>query len=717
VSMSGALNFSLALRMALRSMYHRRVLSLATILGVAMGMMVVGSVLIVDQNSVKTEAHVRESDQRAKALYSRGFGSEAGEMSVQLVPKGGVAKHSRIVPTQEGQARPAASADDVEKAEVGEEDYQAMRLAVRLASLLTFGVGAVIVFFTLRSSVSARAREFSLLLCLGEHRGNVVLSLVIQAFCFGVVGTIVGLLMAFPAAFSLLSLGISTTGRAPMGGFWVPWTELIAMFGVSLFISLSGVVGPALSLYRISVVEILQPRFLASDFDARNLRVRSLGWLLPAFLCASYLSFRPFLKSWLSVVEFFAMEVFFVGLFAAVTLWTMPAILRFAIGVLERILERRYHLEALLAARRMRLTSQKLVFTIGSITIVFSLLMALHTVTHALKQEIVAWSKQATDPYTYYEMERPSPPHLGLSRFYATLREKKIDFFRMSERLAGDFPLRLIHSEELNRVRVAQGRPTLSPGQVILSTTLAARFGAATGDSLLIAKDGEEHSFEIAEIADDVGCFVESVSYVNLKSFAIMTEGNAFFGETLEKSLGQYAMVRPENSAQRYLTRDQHNSISSVYRWVQKGRRQGRSRVGEIDRDFLIFDFILAMTVALAAIGVANSMLIQVDARQREFSVLKVIGIENWDIAKLLLVEGILIGCVGAMLAVGLGNAIGALSVSFLDRFTLFQYGFEFSFPAIISISVLAVATCALSAIYPSWVATNRSSAESLQYE
>ena len=42
MSTSGVLNFSLALRMALRSMYHRRVLSLATILGVAMGMMARG---------------------------------------------------------------------------------------------------------------------------------------------------------------------------------------------------------------------------------------------------------------------------------------------------------------------------------------------------------------------------------------------------------------------------------------------------------------------------------------------------------------------------------------------------------------------------------------------------------------------------------------------------------------------------------------------------
>ena len=52
-----------------------------------------------------------------------------------------------------------------------------------------------------------------------------------------------------------------------------------------------------------------------------------------------------------------------------------------------------------------------------------------------------------------------------------------------------------------------------------------------------------------------------------------------------------------------------------------------------------------------------------------------------------------------------------------LDRFTLFQYEFEVSAPAMLGIGALAVAVCSLSAIYPGRVAASRSSAESLQYE
>jgi ABC-type antimicrobial peptide transport system permease subunit len=65
----------------------------------------------------------------------------------------------------------------------------------------------------MRYSVSTRAREFSLLLCLGESRRNVGASLMAEASMLGAFGTVVGLIAAFPAAAALLAACISTNGR------------------------------------------------------------------------------------------------------------------------------------------------------------------------------------------------------------------------------------------------------------------------------------------------------------------------------------------------------------------------------------------------------------------------------------------------------------------------------------------------------------------------
>ena len=123
------------------------------------------------------------------------------------------------------------------------------------------------------------------------------------------------------------------------------------------------------------------------------------------------------------------------------------------------------------------------------------------------------------------------------------------------------------------------------------------------------------------------------------------------------------------------------------------------------------------MTVVLAAVGVTNNILIQVHARKREFSVLRTVGVSRDQTTRVLLVEGAIIGLVSAMLALVLGHTLGAISVAFLDRFTLFEYVFVFSPQTGVLVSFLAVGTCCLAAVYPALLANRISSAESLHYE
>ena len=93
------------------------------------------------------------------------------------------------------------------------------------------------------------------------------------------------------------------------------------------------------------------------------------------------------------------------------------------------------------------------------------------------------------------------------------------------------------------------------------------------------------------------------------------------------------------------------------------------------------------------------------------------VGVSRGQTTRLLLVEGAVIGIVSALLALVLGHTVGGISVAFLDRFTLFEYGLAVSFRSGLLISLLAVGTCCVAAIYPALVANRISSAESLHYE
>lgn len=709
----------LSLLLAFRSLRHHRVVALATVLGVAIGMSVVCAILIVDNNTRTVSA--QQSDGTGSSLRQ----ADETEAGVSTVPLGtgrsryapsvsqisfdrkGQKKRSEpsFVPTQEGGGITAAK---------GNEDYAAMRLAVRLASLLSFLVGAVIVFYTMRFSVAARAREFCLLLCLGQSRAGVSTSLVAEALILGFLGTAIGLGISIPAGQALLSQGISTTGQMPAGTTALPWGELTAMAAISIFIALMGVAGPIRVIYRMEIAQVLQPRFLSGSTDDGTPGATSFAWLLPPAIAAMYVLARPFLISWLSVVHFFLFEAAFVTVLAAATLWWASPLLKWGISLFEHALKPVMPLETLLTGRRMRLGSRQITFAVTGIVLVFGMLTALHDITRSLKDEIAGWANDAMVPYMFYE--RTSRP-FDASGFADKLERHGLIFVRMSEKLGGALPMRLVQSADVNRYRKLAGRPPLLPGTVIVSKTLAARYDLKAGDRMTLGGSDTKHRFSIIEVADDLGFYAEDGRYVDIKSYMVFSEGNPIFADNLELTLGRYGTARFMDGSLPLWRPLSPDALYPYYLRTHFGLVRGYHQSVEIDRDFRIFDFILAMTVLLAAIGVANTLLIQVHGRGREFSVLRTIGMDRWQITKLLLAEGLIIGFVGALLAAIIGNALGAISVSFLDHFTLFEYAFRLSLRDTALFSALCIVACSVAAIYPAFVAARTSSAESLHYE
>ncbi len=717
-------NFNLAFNLALKSMKYHRMVVFATIMGVATGMCVVSTILIVDQNTARTTIK-HEALAEKMALNQQSDNKENKTEHIFTLP---ITKIQIIKDRQSVQQKKALANASVPPQELsyaltettrptakGEEDYQTMRLAIRMASLLAFFIGAIVVFYTMRFSVESRSREFALLLCLGEDKKNVALSLALETLVLGLLGTLMGLLAAFPAAFLLLKMGISTTGRVPMSGFIIPNYELCVIALISISIALLGVVAPIRELYRFQISRILKPRFVADEISKTAFRLGGMSWLIPPMLIASYLVIRPFLESWLTVVYFFIFEAIFVVILTIVTLWWTRPFLRFSVGLIEILTKPILPLESLLTVRRIRLTSEKFVFSIIGVVLVFSLLTSLHAITRTLKYEIHTWSSEAITPYFFYK--RNSAIAVNDIKLQQILNRYEMYLFRFSNTAKGAMPFRIIDVDDFNRYRKVAGKPLFAKQQVIFSRTLAARFGADVGDYLLLGTKNEQYYFKIVEISDAIGTLGEDGQYVDIKSFALFANGNPLFKNNLDLSLGNYAQLRSANADWPNLLMRYRNVLAPYYIFTKAGRDLTNWQQQEIDKDFLIFDFILIMTVFLACIGIINTLLIQVHSRGRELSVLKMIGIDRLQMFRLLLMEGLVVGFVGAILAIVLGTVLGHVTVSFLDHFTLFHYQYVWSINATLGISVLAVLSCCLSAIYPAIVATRISTAESLHYE
>ena len=135
---------------ALGSLKRNPMIAAVTVAGVAIGTLVVATVLVVDANTTKIGREPAPAVAPAPAPGDVIAEARATPQIRVLRSGAGVPVRPGLVPTQEGELAAGAPAAEPPAARGGEADYQAMRIAVRLASLLAFLVGAVIVFYTMR---------------------------------------------------------------------------------------------------------------------------------------------------------------------------------------------------------------------------------------------------------------------------------------------------------------------------------------------------------------------------------------------------------------------------------------------------------------------------------------------------------------------------------------------------------------------------------------
>jgi len=139
-----------------------------------------------------------------------------------------------------------------------------------------------------------------------------------------------------------------------------------------------------------------------------------------------------------------------------------------------------------------------------------------------------------------------------------------------------------------------------------------------------------------------------------------------------------------------------------------------------------VFGFIVLF---IAGIGIFNLMLMAVFERTREMGVLAALGMKGRRLMSLFVIEGALIGLVGAVIGGLLGLALawsvtqaGGISLSFysgMGEFTALMG--ERLYPrlgivGVINRGMIVVLLAALASLYPAWQASRKEPAEALHY-
>ncbi|MBN2432785.1 MAG: ABC transporter permease [Acidobacteria bacterium] len=146
----------------------------------------------------------------------------------------------------------------------------------------------------------------------------------------------------------------------------------------------------------------------------------------------------------------------------------------------------------------------------------------------------------------------------------------------------------------------------------------------------------------------------------------------------------------------------------------------------QMNQFFLIMNSVLGVTgsVALlvAALGIANTMIITILERRREIGVMKAVGSTRGAVRQLFFVESAIIGVIGGILGYGLGW-LTSLLINWLINIYLRSQGgrpevlFHFPVWLFVGAVVFAVAVALAAALYPASRAARLDPVDSLRYE
>jgi putative ABC transport system permease protein len=137
----------------------------------------------------------------------------------------------------------------------------------------------------------------------------------------------------------------------------------------------------------------------------------------------------------------------------------------------------------------------------------------------------------------------------------------------------------------------------------------------------------------------------------------------------------------------------------------------------DVDRDFYLFDLLLLLVLGLAGTGLLNGMTISALGRARELGVLRALGVGAETLRRSLLFEGLLVGALAALLAVGLSVPMAHVLVGGLNRVAALAAPVVVPRGWIVAVPLLALAVGLLASLLPAARAARQDPADSVRYE
>ena len=590
------------------------------------------------------------------------------------------------------------------------------QMGLGMFSAIAIFVGAFLIYNAFSMTVVERTREIGMLRTLGMTRRQVMSQILVEAGVLGMIGALFGLAAGIGLAGGLIRL-MTIFLAQEVRRIQIPTSGLVISFVIGIVVTLAAAAVPAFQASRVSPLEALRVRGRSrAGWFAHH------GWIVGVALIVSGLllvvvRLPPPMGDHTQDVAVMALllgAAFIVP--KALTAWERAV---------RPVIRRLYGDEGALGSRNIQRALLRTALTVSALMIGVAMILSIRAVTDAFALDIRTWIERYIGGDVWVSSTLNLRPDLarrlnGVEGVAEVASVRYLDVKRIKPEGSHE-SLSLMAVDPIAYTRVTsfvftsgQGNPErmvsrLAAGDAIfISSVLAEKNKLKRGDTMRLLTRRGQHDFEIAGVVVDFynqGRVLHMGSN-DLRRYYGVNDASTFL---IKVQRGQSPAAVQERIDRLY-GRSYHLTVESN----QEIRERAMRLIGQTSS---MFDVLALISMIVAALGVVNTLTMNVVERTREIGMLRSLGMTRRQVAKMILAEAGMMGVGGGVLGIAIGLLMAQTVISSMNTMAGFSMGYVISAQGIIVGFVVAVVVSQLAALWPARRAAQLRVIEAIQFE
>ncbi|KPL76028.1 hypothetical protein ADN00_11750 [Ornatilinea apprima] len=594
------------------------------------------------------------------------------------------------------------------------ENYQ---IGLNFLSGIALFVGAFLIYNAFTMTVVERTREFGMLRTVGMTSRQVVRIVLWEAAILGGLGSLLGAGLGVALSIGLTRVMELLLGQS-LGQMHIPAGWVAISIGVGVIVTLIAAVVPALQAGRISPLEALRVR--SRQKEGRLVRE---GWKLGVVLLAVsavILLFNPFPYD----VQFRLGSMTVFSLFFGATLM-LPA----SVDLWERytrpLVKVIYGNSGELGSRNIQRSRMRTTLTVAALMIGVAMILIVRAMTGSFSVDLKEWINAYVGGDLYVtstlpmrsELERRLSAVEGVEALtpirYIDVKwrlrdgnEETISFMAVDPSTYSQVTSFVFSGENVDPAAALR---RLSQGQaVFISSVLAEKHNLNVGDTIELRTRSGLRVFEVAAVVVDFfnqGLVVEG-SWDDLRRIFRVDDANTYL---IKVSAGYDAAAVQSQIERLYGDR---------YKLTVESNRLIKQRITTLmDQAFGMFDVLAVLALLIAALGVVNTLTMNVMERTQEIGMLRGVGMTRGQVIKMVLAEAGLMGLIGGVIGLALGVILSRIFLA--SMMAMSGYDLEYTLPleGVLLGVLVALVVSQIAALLPARRAARIAVLEAIHYE